>query len=764
MNRSRRSVVRRRPRLVVLVPAALLALVSLGLAADWWFGLPEGQVATYVGRQSCIECHQQESAEWAGSDHDLAMDLATKEFVLGDFDDAEFTYQGVTSRMFRKDGKYFIHTEGPTGELEDFEIKYTFGVRPLQQYMVEFDDGRVQVLRVSWDTEKRRWFYVPPPDVINEKIEPGDPLHWTGTAQNWNHTCADCHSTNVHKNFDLKSNTYHTTFSEIDVSCEACHGPGSLHVELANSKSPFWDRNYGYGLAQLKGKDTRPQIETCAKCHSRRNMVHADFTPGSQLLDFYEPELLHEGIYHADGQILDEVYVHGSFQQSKMFHKGVRCTDCHNPHSLKMKFEGNKLCTQCHEPGKYDGPAHHHHPVESKGASCVECHMPTQTYMVVDPRRDHSLRVPRPDLTLSMGVPNACNTCHTKPDENAKWAADQVVEWYGEKRPDDPHYGPALAAGRAGTPYGEEVLRKLLRPQAVPDIVKATAVALLGQYETEEARLAVAKMLRHANPLVRVAAVRVASGQSLPEILASLGELPQEQNTRQAVLQSLQEKPTRQLVELLAPLLSDPVRAVRIAAARRLAGLPPRLFAADQYDALTAAIGEYREAQLLANDRAGSHLNLGNLYQQMGDLKRAVRAFKTAIHLEPYLTGARSNLASLYEQAGEDAELIKQLRAEELALLARDARLLPNNAGVRHRYGLTLYLLDQLEQAETELTRACELAPDNTDFRMVLTLLYEKIERWDDALRSAELLKRLAPEDPGADQVFKRIQAAASQR
>ncbi|MEX0612532.1 MAG: cytochrome c3 family protein, partial [Pirellulales bacterium] len=417
-----------------LLFTALAALAVGGvLAWDWLSVVPSEAVAnaSYVGRQTCAECHQAEHKLWLGSDHDLAMDLATDETVLADFNDTSFTYHGVTTRFFRRDGKFVVNTEGFDGQHHDYVVKYTFGVRPLQQYMVAFPDGRVQVLRESWDVENKKWFYVTPPDVTDERIEPGDPLHWTGIAQNWNTTCADCHSTNLQKNYDSATDTYHTTFEEIDVSCEECHGPGGVHVDLARSWSPFWDRRIGYGLPPLKSKNLQVQLETCAKCHSRRYQVHEDFRPGQPLLDFYEPALLSAGLYEADGQILDEVYEYGSFQQSRMHANRVRCSDCHEPHSLKLKFAGNQLCTQCHEPAKYDTPGHHHHAIGSAGAQCIECHMPSRLYMVIDERRDHSFRVPRPDVSAELGTPNACNDCHTRPDETFQWAADAVLNWYG---------------------------------------------------------------------------------------------------------------------------------------------------------------------------------------------------------------------------------------------------------------------------------------------------------------------------------------------
>ena len=422
----------RSPKFRILLLSILLLAVAGGLVfADWWSALPPNARASYVGGKTCAECHQKQTQLWEGSHHDLAMDLATPETVLGDFDDAEIEHFGVRSRLFRRGEKYMIHTEGPDGKMTDFEIKYVFGVDPLQQYMVEFDRpaempeneiARVQVLRIAWNTREKQWFYLPPPDVRDEKLDPGDDLHWTGVAQRWNNMCADCHSTNLKKNYHVETGIYHTTYSEIDVSCEACHGPGSIHVELAKKKSLFWDRHHGYGLAKLKGdtpEHAKRQIHTCAQCHSRRRLLHPEFHPNSNFYDHYDNELLREQTYHADGQILDEVYVHSSFAQSKMYHKGIRCTDCHDPHTAKLKHQGNQVCTSCHAhpAGKYDAPAHHQHKEGSKGAACVECHMPETTYMDVDPRRDHSLRIPRPDVSVETGAPNACTRCHLEEEK-----------------------------------------------------------------------------------------------------------------------------------------------------------------------------------------------------------------------------------------------------------------------------------------------------------------------------------------------------------
>lgn len=375
----------------------------------------------YVGSESCKSCHLQQFNQWQGSHHQLAMQHANEKTVLADFNNTSFVYFDTTSRFFKKHGRYFVNTEGPDGKLADYEIKYVFGIEPLQQYLIEFPDGHIQSLTIAWDTVKKRWFHLYP----DEQIKPGDPLHWTRVYQNWNMMCGECHTTNYKKNYDSDKKTYKTQWSEINVGCEACHGPGSKHVAWANKKSNEL-KNYGFDFS-YKTASADQQIAACAPCHSRRTSLSTSFQPHQPLLDNFLPSHLRPGLYYPDGQILDEVYVYGSFLQGSMYQAGVRCSDCHNVHTAKLKLTGNKVCTQCHNPNgdsrfktlikkDYDNKSHHFHKTNSMGAQCVECHAPERNYMVVDPRRDHSFRIPRPDLSIKYDTPNACNKCHTNKD------------------------------------------------------------------------------------------------------------------------------------------------------------------------------------------------------------------------------------------------------------------------------------------------------------------------------------------------------------
>jgi len=796
--------------------------VSL-VVADWYYGVPENTEATYVGRNSCVECHQNEHELWLGSDHDLAMDLATEATVLGDFNDAEVEHYGMTSKLFRKDGKFMVNTEGPDGKMHDFEIKYVFGVRPLQQYMVELEPptpgssedsiGKVQVLRISWDTEKKEWFYLSPPDV-DEKLATTDPLHWTGLTQNWNHYCADCHSTNLQKNHDLATNSYHTTFTDIDVSCETCHGPGSTHVELASATSLFWDRNLGYGLKKLKGEDAATQIaeiESCAGCHSRRQMICPDVSRGDGYYDQFSNQLLMPNVYHCDGQILDEDYVYGSFIQSKMFHKGIRCTDCHNPHSGKVHFEGNKLCTSCHAhpTGKYDTTAHHFHKTGSTGASCVECHMPETTYMEVDPRRDHSIRIPRPDLSVELGTPNACTKCHldkakfpkdkhpgvTRYDqwimlarqgdeevakalkEVDEWAVSAVDTWYGEnsKIPKEEHFSYTLARAWDEDPEVGPDLIELVRDQQKPGIVRASAMSYLRNYLNEDAIKTTLRYLGDSDPQVRLSAIEVL--QEMPAIPPSL---------RPSVFDGLLKR------------LEDDDRAVRAQAAWALAnqqmeGLEFR----GKDEIYRKALQERMDGLRRDSDQPSAHLSMGVLYERMGETAKAERAYRNAIRIAPQFTGARSNLINILDQRqrmeegqmrklaiggnreaaeGMTSDLarraveIAQLRMEELSNLRRDASLQPEFAPLQYQFGLALYLAARemppeqgtefFDMAFDQIKKAKELRPNNIQYAYMFALLCQFLERWDAADKAAANLVQLDPQNPQ----FRMLQQQISQR
>jgi len=699
--------------------------------------------SSFVGRSACIECHTDAYEQWLGSDHDNAMDMATEATVLGDFDDAEFTHAGITSRFYRKDEGFYVFTEGPGGEMAEFEIQYTFGIEPLQQYLVPFPGGRLQALPVAWDTEREQWFTLNP----NTVIAPDDWLHWTRNGQNWNGMCAECHSTNLQKNFDAETGTFDTTWSEIDVSCEACHGPGSRHVAWAEVDPMGRELIDNYGLEVVSsGLDNRQYVDMCAPCHSRRSELPDYDHSQADLLQYHVPSLLDDGLYHPDGQILEEVYVWGSFVQSKMFLNGVKCGDCHDAHSLALHQEGNALCAQCHQPGTYDTTSHHFHQkvVEgelSDGALCIKCHMPEQPYMVIDYRADHSLRVPRPDLSESLRVPNSCSQSGCHDDQTIEWAVEAYTNWYGAAR--KPHYGEVLAAARARKPEAQGGLIALVEDPLNAPIVRATALRALAAYPPERNLPVIRRALFDEEALLRHTAVE-----------AVVTESPEE------------------MVELLAPLLFDPVRAVRMRAATRLAGVPQELLTGEQTAARERELESYVTAMRSMLDFASSGLNLGNLYEAQGDPGAAEEYYRKAIEVDDLFFPAKMNLAVLLSRSGQDEEagsLLREVladypeqydaayslalllvasgrREEALQYLDQAAQGLPDRSRIHYNRGLLLVQMGRDADAEAALRTALRIEPESIDYLYALIDFCARRGRLEEAL---ELARRMVEAHPG---------------
>lgn len=678
----------------------------------------------YVGGKACVECHASEAAAWKGSQHDRAMQVASEQAMLGDFANAKFTFAGVTSTFFRRDGKYFVNTDGPDGRLADFEISHAFGVEPLQQYLIDFPDGRRQALGIAWDSRPKaaggqRWFHLYP----KEKPKPGDRLHWTAIDQNWNFQCADCHSTNLRKGYDAAANTFRTTWTDINVNCEACHGPGSAH--LAWEKRPEGERakDADKGLvarlderrgvswtfaaasgsaARSRPRDSAQEIEVCARCHSRRGQFSDDHAAGAPFTDAFRPALLEPGLYRADGQMQDEVFNYGSFLQSRMNAHGVTCSDCHDPHSQKLRAPGNAVCSQCHLSPKFDAPEHHRHKPGTKGAECASCHMPTVTYMVVDPRHDHAMRIPRPDLSVKIGTPNACNDCHR--DRKPAWAAEAVAKWYPERKPGFQSFAEAFAGADRGDPAAFGSLARLSADRAQPAIVRASAIARLVRRPGPATLSTLGAAFGDPDALVRATAVGAFSGVE-PAIR----------------------------VRLVEPKLDDPSRLVRMEAARVLAGtpVPPAR--------LERANAEYVASLRFNADRPEAQLTLGNFAAARGDADGALAAYRKALALDPGFPEAAVNLADLHRSRGEDPVAEGVLRDA----LRRDS----SSAALHHALGLALVRQKRMPEALAALSRAAALAPGDAHFAYVNAVALNDTGRNGEALRALDAGLARSPSD-----------------
>ncbi|MDR1959065.1 MAG: tetratricopeptide repeat protein [Planctomycetaceae bacterium] len=714
------------------------------------------------------------------------------------FEDKRITTPaGTPFRMYRENGKYMTDTD-----LGMFEVRFTLGIRPLQQYLVLLDGGRIQCLPTAWNSAEKRWYHLYP----KEQILKDDPLHWSKPLQNWNYMCADCHTTRFSKNFNPQTQTYDSAFTEIHVGCQSCHGPCGKHVTAAKSHGfkTSWDAGVSKEVFLLSQNNPQATLGSCALCHTRRHLLRDGTKPPEQpVLDWFIPEMMDQATYYPDGQLLEEAFEFGSFTQAKMYHKGVTCTNCHEPHKLTLRYEGNKLCTQCHSPMIYDTVQHHFHKDAARpGTMCVECHFPQSDYMVADSRRDHSIRKPSPDLTLAAGVPNACSNCHhdRQKGETVEWAAKQVHEWYAHKResmvgysqpiPAENHYAHGIREGRAGLESAVPKLIETFRNKSDRDYrpaVRASALKLLGQFPTQETLLQAMEGLKEEDALVRLAAVSAMELFS-PELRA----------------------------KSLPPLLGDPLLAVRCEAARLLADVTSRLNEKDR-SVFEKVRLEYVAAQRTLNDHPASYLNLAVFEQniaapQFDALNRWVTlkqdnlvrerkapgdpAFQevetayletvrklTVPPLELYTESlkvdagfipSRINLAMLYNQRGEPEKAERQFREvlridpkhgethyslglllseqgklqEALAMFQQAAKLVPENPRIAYNYGLLLMQLGRLSDAEKTLQAALAKDAANPSFLYAMAVLSLQQNNGRKALESINRLLEQAPTDP----------------
>ncbi len=711
----------------------------------------------YAGGHTCTECHKIEHDLWKKSHHSKAMDTASTESVRGDFNNAVFEWKGVENRFYKKDDKFFVHTRGPDGKLGDFQVAYTFGYTPLQQYLIPFDNGRLQCLPIAWDTENENWYHLYDSVYAGQDIPPHDWLYWTNNGQNWNGMCADCHSTDLKKGYNPVDRTYQTTWEEINVSCEACHGPGSAHNDWAKlpELARTYDSNMGL-VVKTSNIDNRQYIELCARCHSRRGVLSDFKGTHSDILDYIIPQNIGEPYYYADGQILEEDYVYASFLQSKMYDNEVKCNDCHNVHSGERLLEGNALCLQCHKASEYETYDHHFHKYEGEtgkdlvfadtvfnvgeGAQCISCHMPGRFYMGVDFRNDHSLRIPRPDLTLEIGTPNACNGCHRA--ETVQWSNDKIKEWYGISQ--KPHYGSVLASGHEGNFDAVDDLIELAIDTLYPVVARATAITLLANYPDERISEAIGDLLSDNQSIIRHSATQ----------------------------NMFSDDPEKYLRDMIS-MLYDPVKAVRMQAAFNLSALPPESIDTIYSKAYRNALEEYRIAMEYSADFAASRHNLGIMYSNLGDANLAIENYKEALRIDDQFYPAKLNLAMLYNSIGDNnkAEIVfrdiiknhpelseafysfglllaeQQKYEEALNYIKQAAELMPTRGRIYYNLGLLQQYLQQAVEAEASLKKALEIEPDKLDFLYALTDFYLKRGELGKALKYAQEIKEKHPQN-----------------
>ncbi len=678
--------------------------------------------------ESCKSCHADIFEEWRESHHAHANRMLDPGRDREAFDPAQRLKSGKVDSLFHMvRGQPEIFTRDSPGPPQAFHPDMVLAYTPLIQFLIPFPGGRWQVTETAWDPARKDWFNV----YGSHGRNPGEWGSWSGRGMNWNSNCAACHMTNFQKNYDIASDSYRSTWDEMAIGCTQCHGVGRDHI--TSPPPPGSGHKADAALAQ----------ETCMSCHSRREELTMKFKPGTRFADHYRLALPSQrGLYHPDGQALDEVFVSGSFLMSRMGSTGgIRCLDCHNPHTGRtiLPVSNNALCMSCHSaPGQNNAPAidpvaHSHHTAESTGNRCVDCHMTFTPFMERDLRRDHGMHSPDPLLTRELGIPNACNKCHT--DKPVDWAIEWTDKWYGSKLDRRQRVRARLVARvHADDPSATPDLLRFLAEEDIP-AWRAAIAGMLGERLADDGvRPALRTLLEDADSMVRTAAAQ------------ALGNDEQER-------------------ALLRPLLDDPVREVRLAAqwamgpeihrdAKGWAELAEWLKVSSDQPAGAArqgqfAFGEGHDADAFAwYQRAIAWDPLSvPLFQDLATMKN-MRG-DSAGSLQTLLEGIKANPdnADLHFMAAlVEAERGDETAAERLfrATIAKD----PSMARAWYNLGLLLSQRSQFAEAVECLRKAGSLDPGSPDYPYARATLHLRMGDPTAAREAASVALKAAPGHP----------------
>ena len=388
------------------------------------------EAAAFVGSKSCIDCHANFYKLWSTSWHGLALQPYTPKFAAEHLT-AQPDDIAIGKRKFRAEigeGQGWVREEGPDGE-KQYPILHVMGGKNVYYFLAVLERGRLQVLPVAYDVQKRVWFDTAASGVRHFPDRRDEALDWKDRLYTFNTACFNCHVSQLATNFDLKTETYHTSWGEPGISCESCHGPAGEHVRIAEAGGKG-QTSKELGIIRTLEFTPDQMNDLCATCHAKMIPLSTNFIPGDKFFDHYDLITLEHPDFYPDGRDLGENYTATSWLMSPCLKSGkLDCNHCHTP-SGRLRFgpeQGNQACLPCHEQYVKNPVEHGHHAAGSKGNDCIACHMPMTRFAAMG-RTDHSMRPPMPAATLAYKSPNACNLCHA--DQDAAWSEEWVRKWY----------------------------------------------------------------------------------------------------------------------------------------------------------------------------------------------------------------------------------------------------------------------------------------------------------------------------------------------
>ena len=686
----------------------------------------ESKTNVFVGSKTCRDCHADFYKVWSTSQHGLAMQPYTPKFAS-----ARLTPQqgaiSIGKRGYRAEigpGAGYLREKGPDGE-HKFPIVHVMGGKNVYYLLTPMARGRLQVLPLAYDVHKKNWYDMAASGVRHFPDRRDEALDWTDRMFAFNTTCFNCHVTELATNYDLATDTYHTTWAEPGISCESCHGPGTEHIRVMVEAG---DMHKVKDIKLMRTKDftARQTNDMCTTCHAKLVPLSLSFRPGDRFFDHFDLITLDHADFYPDGRDLGENYTYTSWLMSPCAKSGkLDCNHCHTP-SGRMRFEGeksNQTCMPCHEKQVKQPEEHGHHKAGTKGNECIACHMPMTRFAAMG-RSDHSMRPPTPATTLAFKSPNACNLCHA--DRDAAWADGWVRKWYkndyqaevlrqaellDQARKQQWKRLPAMLAELQKT-VGDEVYKASLSEKTVGDeVYKASLVRLLHGCDDDSKWPVLLGRLRDPSPLVRSCAASALAGHLTPQV-----------------------------VDALLAAAADSSRLVRIRTAMSLAALRPQSLTNERDRAnLEKANRDFITAMQARPDDWASHANLGNFYMESRDFPAAAACFETATKLEPRQIGPMVNASLAYSNMAQNDKAEQSLR--------RALKMEPNSAAAHFNMGLLLGEQGRLPEAEQALRAALKADPQMAGAAFNLGVILGETHL-DEAIAWCQKAHELRPTDP----------------
>lgn len=632
----------------------------------------------FMGSESCRECHENFYQLWEPSYHGQAMMPINAQFVQKhqlpnsnpiNVEGHQFTveFKDSTMTMYERDGDKLI---------KEYEVLWAMGGHNVYCFLTPFEKGKLQNIPLAYDANRKQWFNYPEAGIrhFNDGSPEDEALPWKDDMFAFNTGCYSCHISQLSTNFDLETETYHTTWREAGINCETCHGPAGEHIRIFKNLKEGEEAEE-LGLISTSVFTQEQNNDACAPCHAKMTPITPSYMPGDKYFDNYNITTLEDRDFYVDGRDLGENYTMTGWMMNPCIEGGeLHCVTCHTSSGRDRNKENpDQGCLQCHNNRNEDLETHTGHPKEL-GLTCLSCHMPKREFVGHFLRSDHSFRPPMPEATIKFGSPNACNDCHT--DKTPQWANEIVKKRAnGNYQEETLKWAQLIKEARDMDWENVEKMYAYINNPETNEVVANSFVRLLGNFSGESKTPVLLEALNNKSELVRSSAAYGLAGIDTEEV-------------KTALIKACQ----------------DEIRLVRIQAANALIAFAPERFSPEEQAVLDKAEAEYVTSMTSRLDNWSNHYNLGIYHQNKGDAQSALNSYETAARLYPHSIMPLINSSVLYSYIGNNA------KAEEN--LKKVIELDPKNEAANLNLGLLLAEQGRLAEAEKALKTAVEANPE----------------------------------------------------